>query len=301
MNSLRMTLVGALMIATCNPSLAEISGTEKSEIQSMHWTKASGARLDASKSAIVSLPDYQVVVGAESRRFREIVDATGNPNLEADAVDPAKGSELVYEWVPSGFVSSEDWKDIDADSFLAQIKENDAVANQIRQKKGVSTLTTTGWRQTPTLDQETHTVSWAIDARGSDGAEVVNFVALKLGRYGYERIVWIADPSQIGTRNDLLLAVNNHQFDSGARYTDYVRGQDRAAEYGVAALVAGALGVKVAAKLGLIAVLLVFAKKAGVLGFVALAGIGGWFKRRFSRRSAIVNSSSLSVGPRPGG
>jgi uncharacterized membrane-anchored protein len=296
-----MTLIGALMIATCDPSLAEISGAEKSEIKSMHWMKASGARLDASRSAIISLPDYQVVLGAESRRFREIVDATPAPNLEADAVDKTNGSELIYEWAPSGFVSSEDWKDIDADSLLAQIKENDAAANKIRREKGIPTLTTTGWRQAPTLDQETHTVSWAINGRGSDGGEVVNFVALKLGRYGYERIVWIVDPSQVGARNDLLLAVGNHQFDRGARYSDYLPGQDQLASYGVAGLVAGALGLKVAAKLGLIAFLLAFAKKASVLVFLALAGIGGWFKRRLSRRSAIVNPSSLSAGPRPGG
>ena len=101
-----------------------------------------------------------------------------------------------------------------------------------------------GWRQKPTFNEDLHTVSWAIEAQDSNGGRVANFVALKLGRYGIERIVWVVDPSKIGDKSDLLLAINNHQFDTGARYADYVAGTEHEWTYGVAGLVAGALGVK---------------------------------------------------------
>jgi uncharacterized membrane-anchored protein len=297
MKTLRMQLIALLAVASCTPSIAEISQAEKSEINAMHWMNAIGSRLEASKSQIVNLPDYRVVLGPEARRLRLISDPgdDANANYEADAYDKS-GSELVYEWFPSGFVTSDDWSDVDADKFLAQIQENDAAANKIRLEKGVPTLTTTGWRQKPVLDQRTHTVFWSTKLSQSDGTTLVNSVALKLGRSGFERIVWITDPLRANGRDELSLAVNNHQFDNGAGYTDYKPGQDRVAEYGVAGLVASALGVHLAAKFGLIALFAAFAKKAGVLIFLAIAGIGGWVKRLLSRKSRTATLPSVSIG-----
>ena len=108
-------------------------------------------------------------------------------------------------------------------------------------------------------------------------------MALKLGRYGFEKIIWIIDPAEIGDKNDLLLAVNNHVFDDGARYTDYVAGTDHAAAYGVAGLVAGALGVKLLKVAGIGALILGFKKLAILLllPFIYLwRKIVGVFKRK---------------------
>ena len=132
-------------------------------------------------------------------------------------------------------------------------------------QKGLPTLTTVGWRQKPQLNQDAHTVWWSINGVDSDGGKVVNSVALKLGRYGFERIVWISDATNMSDRNDLLLAVNSHQFDNGARYTDYVAGTDRAAMYGVAGLVAGALGVKLLKVAGIGAAIIALKKFAFIL------------------------------------
>lgn len=287
------TLLSAvLLITACGPSWAAPSSADaaKSEISAMHWADASGVRLDASKSVIVDLPQFQIVRGPEAHRFREIVDGSAPVGLEADAINPTTSSEVIYQWFPAGFVSSDDWNDVDADSFIKQIKEADAAANKVRKDKGIPTLTTTGWRQKPELNRATHTVSWAIDGVDSDGGRVTNFVALKLGRYGFERIAWVIDPSDIGASNDLLVATNNHRFDNGAGYADYVAGKDNVAEYGVAGLVASALGVKLAAKFGLVALLAVFAKKAGIFIFAAFAVVGGWLKRLRSRRSSVAIS-----------
>jgi uncharacterized membrane-anchored protein len=237
-----------------------LSDQQKNEIRAMNWLPASGAKLSASKSSIVSLPGFNLIAGVEARRFREMVDGRGDPEQEADAVNTDTSSELIYEWFPEGFVNSDDWQDVDADSFLSQLRERDVEANKIRTEKGLATLTTTGWRQKPLLNRDTHTVSWAIEGENSAGGHVVNFVALKLGRYGIEKIIWVVDPADLGSRNDLLLAVNNHQYDSGARYTDYVAGTDHAAAYGVAGLVAGALGVKLLKVAGIGAALLGFKK-----------------------------------------
>lgn len=71
-------------------------------------------------------------------------------------------------------------------------------------------------------------------------------------------------------------------FNDGHRYTDFVAGRDKVAEYGIAALIAGGI----AAKAGFFKLLL-----AGILALkkllvVAVVAVGALLKRLFSRRSA---------------
>jgi uncharacterized membrane-anchored protein len=269
------------------PAVADLSDEQLKEVRTMHWSPASDFRLTASKSSLAKLPDFQLIAGVEARRFREMVDGKSDPQTEVDALNLTTNSELIYEWFPNGFVKSDDWRDVDPDSFLAQLKERDAEANKIRVQNGIPTLDTTGWRQKPTLNQDTHTVSWGIEATDSNGGKVLNFVALKLGRYGFEKIIWIVDPKDLGDKNDLLLGVNAHLFDNGARYSDYVAGTDRAAEYGIAGLVAGVIGVKVLKAAGIGAALVLIKKFALVLIILPLIyvwrKIAGLFKRKPSQ------------------
>jgi uncharacterized membrane-anchored protein len=194
-----------------------------------------------------------------------MIDGRSDPEQEADAFNTSTNSELIYEWYPHGFIKSDDWTDVDPDSFLEQMKERDAEANKIRVQKGIPILNTTGWRQKPTLNQDTHTVSWGIEGTDSNGGKILNFVALKLGRYGFEKILWIVEPKDIGDRNDLLLAINAHLFDNGARYTDYIAATDHTAEYGIAGLVAGVIGVKILKVAGIGAAIVALKKFAIVL------------------------------------
>jgi uncharacterized membrane-anchored protein len=265
---------------------ADTTPAQLKEIQSMHWFPASGFQLTGSKSSITVLPDFQLLSGAEARRLREIADGTSDPQTEVEAFNVATKSELIYEWFPNGFVKSDDWNEVDSDNFLAQLKEKDGEANKIRIQKGVPTLTTTGWKQKPTLNQDTHTVSWGIEGTDSNGEKVLNFVALKLGRYGFEKIVWIVDPKDLGDRNDLLVGTNAHLFNNGARYVDYVAGTDRTAEYGIAGLVAGAIGVKILKVAGIGAAIIALKKFAIILILPFLYGwrkIVGLFKRKPSQ------------------
>jgi hypothetical protein len=281
-HAMRAPLTFLLFLLT-TPSLAEISQAQKDEIASMHWINTKEVHLKDSKSDIGDLQDYRVVTGAEARRFRDIIDVSADSHQEADAVDFNTGSELVYSWIPEGYISSNDWSDVDADNFLSQIQANDAETNKIRRQRGLPIFTTIGWKQKPTLNQDLHTVSWAIQGRDSNGDDIINVVALKLGRYGVEKIVWIINPSEIGNRNDLLRAINAHKYDDGARYTDYVAGTDHEAAYGVAGLVAGALGVKLLKVAGAGAALVAL-KKFGILlllPFVyAWRKLAGSFKKK---------------------
>jgi uncharacterized membrane-anchored protein len=138
--------------------------------------------------------------------------------------------------------------------------------------------------QKPTLDQANNAITWAFKVKQSDGVEVMNAVAVKLGRFGFERITWIGDPTLYqSSSNDLALAMKDFDFDKGARYGDYEVGKDRLAAYGVAGLVAGIIAGKTA-NVGAFAALALFGKKFAVaigIGVVALLSrVKSLFRRK---------------------
>ena len=80
-------------------------------------------------------------------------------------------------------------------------------------------------------------------------APIVNSVAIKLGRHGYEKFTWVTAKETYVAKGGMLdRIVAAQSFNQGARYQDYVTG-DKLAGYGIAALVgtvAGATLVKTA-------------------------------------------------------
>jgi len=109
-----------------------------------------------------------------------------------------------------------------------------------------------GWLQKPTLNKKTSTVYWAFEVEAEGSENVVNSIAIKLGRESYEQFVWICPKSSYGASpdylNQMLLA---HQFNPGYRYEDYSVG-DRIAEYGIAGLVGASIGGKMIKATGLL-------------------------------------------------
>lgn len=239
---------------------AEVQEQSIAEIKKMDWKTPTNIQLPVSGAVITNLPGYVMVLAKDARRLQELSDGQLIESIEGMAIDPDTESSVLFQWLPEGYVALDDWSQVDPNEFLAQIQNNDTVANVKRKQLGLQTLSTTGWRQTPKLNSNTHTVSWIIVGQSSDGKEIMNAVALKLGRYGYEKIVWISDTTKIASKNDLLVAESAFEFKKGARYDDYVAGTDRAAEYGIAGLVAGALGVKLLKATGGIALLAAFKK-----------------------------------------
>ncbi|HRD55718.1 MAG TPA: DUF2167 domain-containing protein [Parachlamydiaceae bacterium] len=106
--------------------------------------------------------------------------------------------------------------------------------------------------QKPTLNKKTSTVYWAFEVEAEGSENVVNSIAIKLGRESYEQFVWICPKSSYGASpdylNQMLLA---HQFNPGYRYEDYSVG-DRIAEYGIAGLVGASIGGKMIKATGLL-------------------------------------------------
>ncbi len=289
MKSFKWAALLLLVTVVDRSAQAQLADQGLRQLRSLHWTQASGLQLATSHSSLRNLPNFVAVIGADATKARLIEDGVTDTGAEAEILNTKDGKEAVFEYNPVGFVASKDWSNVNADDMLQQVRDNTENSNGSRRLQGLAELHVTGWLQQPTLNPETHMVSWIISATRSSGDSIINAVALKLGRYGYERITLVDDainsPSAV---QNLLFIANEHQFDFGARYNEYIVGSDRSAEYGVAGLVAGALGVKLLKVAGGIG-FLVLVKKAGWLALLPFFWLWGLMK---GKRIELTLSSS---------
>jgi uncharacterized membrane-anchored protein len=242
---------------------------------------------------------YYFLGAADAKRV--ITEGWGNPPDAASnvlgMVFPA-GKNFMDSWgavvtyQQDGFVSDKDAGKIDAEKLLAQMREGEEADNEQRKKNGYGTLHVVGWAQSPSYDAKHHYVVWARDLRGSDAPEdSLNYDIRFLGRRGVLSVNMIDGMSNLDSvRAAADGLVETTKFDAGAGYGDYTSG-DKKAEYGIAGLVAAGLGVAAAQKFGLLAVALLFLKKAAVLVLAAFAGLGAWIKNLFRRKPSAEASS----------
>jgi uncharacterized membrane-anchored protein len=118
-------------------------------------------------------------------------------------------------------------------------------------------------------------------------AQDVNYNTYALGRDGYFSLNLLSSSDRIASEKAVaheLLA--DLQYNAGKRYEDFSAGTDRVAEYGLLALVGGA----VAKKLGLFALLAATALKFAkviALGAIAFgAGLVKFFRRKLGGDAA---------------
>jgi uncharacterized membrane-anchored protein len=214
-----------------------------------------------------------------------VMDALGNQTDERfiglifpEADESSWFATLEYE--PSGYIKDDDAKDWDADALLQNLKEGTESANEHRREIGVAEIQVTRWVEKPAYDAQTHRLVWSAEARekgGKDTDPTVNYNTYVLGREGYVSLNLITNSSTVEadkpSARELLAAVN---FNDGKRYSDFNSSTDKVAAYGLAALVGG-MALK---KLGLLAVLVKFAKPIIVAVGAAGAAVVKFFKGR---------------------
>lgn len=191
---------------------------------------------------------------------------------------------VMFEFADIGYVKDDDKDKLDADKLLASIKRGNAEANKERVRAGNPPLEIVGWEMPPKYDETTHNLEWAIRAT-SAGEPILNYNTRLLGRKGVMEVVLIVDPAKLpATLPTFRNLLAGYSFQTTQSYAEYRPG-DKVAKYGLAALVVGG-GAVAAAKLGLLASLMVFLKKGWKLVVVALAAVAAFVKRLFSGRGA---------------
>lgn len=226
-----------------------------------------------------------------------------NSGLLALVTDPNADWMVIVTYDDEGYVKDDDAAKLDAAGLLDEIRQGTEAANRRRQEAGIPPVEVVGWDEPPRYEAEAHHLVWAVRGR-AEGREIVNFNTRVLGRRGVASLNLVDDPANLATSKPQagsLLAATT--FKVGSRYADFQPGTDKAAEYGLAALIAGGAGaaaLKVAkvgllAKLGgkLIAILIAFKK----LIIVAALGVVGLIQKLFGggKKTAAAAPSEPSI------
>jgi len=288
-----MVLAGAATAALADDTDNAYPKTEadlKAAYAALHWQDGNqGYDLPLSGSHLRLVGKYHILLGADARREAFLDNGDEFPNTEAIVVDDKGDAEVEFSFTHDGHVQDDDWKNIDPTDFLKQMQENQIEANKRRVANGKEPLTIIGWLQHPTYDAATHTASWSFELTAKD-QHYVNAKALQLSRDGFSELTWIGSIESYHAANGQPAMLDNmlssHSYKTGSRYIDFKEG-DKVAGYGIAALVAGIIGVKLGKGLiaAAIAFLIIAGKKFGVIAALVAGGAASRFKSLFRRKS----------------
>lgn len=248
--------------------------------------------------ATLNLPDSLVFLDGDNAQ-RLLVDGWGNPPddvsplgmiLPADVSPLAEESwGVTVEYEASGYVSDEDAADIDYSDMLKDMQADMREANTWREENGYEPVQLVGWAAAPHYDAEGKKLHWAKELKfGDSEANTLNYNIRVLGRKGVLVLNFVANMDQLAEIEASVPAVlAATEFNPGQRYAEFDPDLDTVAAYGLGALVAG----KVAAKTGLLALLLVLLKKFWFIPVVLV----GWLFKRIGLRKKEAPAEAVSA------
>lgn len=203
----------------------------------------------------------------------QLMKAMGNgndPNLVGliCSEDDEENWLITVDYIASGYIADDDAKSWDVDELYNSVIEGTKIGNEERKKKGIPELEILGWVQKPQYNETKKHLVWSIYSRDKGDLsakpedQTINYNTYVLGREGYLELSLVTDMANVEYEKPLMSQIlNNTSFTQGKRYEDFNPATDKAAEYGLAALIAGGFAAK---KLGLLALLAKFAKPLGV-------------------------------------
>ena len=248
--------------------------------------------------ATLNLPESLVFLDSDDAQ-RLLVEGWGNPPdevpplgmiLPADVSPMAEASwGVTVEFEPSGYVSDEDAADLDYADMLEDMQADMREANAWREENGYEPVQLIGWAAAPHYDAVGKKLHWAKELKfGDSQTHTLNYNIRVLGRKGVLVLNFIANMDQLAEIEQNVPAVlAMTEFNAGQRYAEFDPDLDTVAAYGIGALVAG----KVAAKTGLLAVLLVLLKKFWLVPLLLI----GWLFKRIGLRKKDAPTEAVSA------
>lgn len=249
--------------------------------------------------ATINVPADFRFLGKEGSQ-RLLTDGWGNPAEMSEHVlgmlVPAHTSPLAEEgwgiiitFDESGYVNDKDAAAIDYEKLLTQMRADTKASNKEREKLGFEPVTLIGWAEPPHYDAANHKLFWAKELQfGSADVHTLNYCIRVLGRRGVLELNAVSAMDRLPTIHDntdnVLASI---EFNQGHRYADYVHGEDKVAEYGLAALIAGAA----AAKVGFFKALLVAILALKKLLIVAVVAVIAFARKLFMRRGKTAGQA----------
>ena len=196
MRLVRSLLIAAVLSATAAPALAEQAAYPESqeaydaEIAKLRWKKGPGNYQPGDSHARVALPQgIEILTGPDAERMAFLINGIELPETVAMAQSNTSDAIIYIDYVAEGFVTDDDWSEIDSEALLEDIRAGNEAANDERTSNGFAPMHTVGWLIPPTYDAERKTARWATELE-EEGERFANIQVIKLGRSGYHQITW---------------------------------------------------------------------------------------------------------------
>ena len=286
---------GLALLLLLGASLAGAQEADKKREEVRQWVAGlkfqTGEVSIGSGVAKANVPQsFKYLNPQDSSKFLQLL---GNPPSQVLGIlFPAESDLLsstnwftVLEYAREGHVKDDDAAKIDYRELLADMQKGTKEQNEERAKAGYPKVELVGWASAPRYDAPSHKLYWAKDLRfEGEAGDTLNYNIRMLGREGVlvaNVVGGMEDLPAIEKATPEILAMLD--FTQGNRYQDYNASTDHTAEYGIAGLIAGAAGLKIAAKAGIFAL---FLKKAAALWkliAVGCAALFSAFKKLFRR------------------
>jgi uncharacterized membrane-anchored protein len=292
-----LTLLASAVLALPSASAQTATpaeATRQAELKTA-WQAATNAGISGPSEltlidqATLKLPaDYFFVPKIEGQR---VLRALGNVVDDTSFVGLVVGKRQNDDWlvairyIKEGYIKDDEAKNWNADELLKNISEGAEQANKDRLARGFPEMQVMGWVEPPAYDASAHRLVWSLLAKHKgepdDAPKNVNYNTYALGRDGYFSLNLLSSSDRIaGEKPVAHELLDDLRYNVGKRYEDFSATTDRVAEYGLMALVGGA----VVKKLGLFALLGAFALKFAkviILGAVAFgAGMMKFLRRK---------------------
>jgi uncharacterized membrane-anchored protein len=295
-----LSMVACLILAGTASAAPAPSGTTPAEFEAKLKYQQGRIELGSGLATLNLGPAFRYLDPEQADRV--LVNAWGNPPgaktlgmiLPAD-VSPVQegGWGIVITYEEDGYVDDKGAEKLDYAKLLTEMKEDASQANEERVKQGYERVELVGWAEPPRYDRASHKLYWAKDLKfGTSPDHTLNYNIRVLGRRGVLVLNAVSGVDQLATvKSSMQALLPEIDFNQGHRYTDFIPGKDKVAEYGIGALIAGTLAAKAGFFKVLLAGLLAF-KKALLLGIAAV----GAFLRKFFKKE-----DPASQAPQPGG
>lgn len=275
--SVLVTMILLLMLQT-------IVYAEDAVLPKYNWI-AGGTTVQLGEIANLDLgKDYEFLDAKDTIQLSKDIKNTPS-GKEIGSIFPADTSqnwEVIFEYTETGHIKDDD-KKLDEAAILKTYVDGTEADN--KDKLVEDWLHVTGWDVQPFYNETTHNLTWSIGAEDANKEKLVNYNVRLLTRIGYISAILISDPlhreSDRATLEKEILPKINAVV--GQHYEDFDPSTDKVSKYGLTALIVGGAGLLVAKKVGLIAVIIVLLKKAGIILVPLAYGIWRFIKRKFNR------------------
>lgn len=209
----------------------------------------------------------------EANQFMRAIGNSDDPDMIGMIMseNPEEEWFICIDYIAAGYIEDDDAKNWDVEELFNSIKEGVKETNKDRKKRGFPEMEVVGWVEKPQYDEVNKRLVWSISSKTKGSKDhTINYNTYVLGREGYLELTLVTDLKSIEAQKPIaaqILGVT--EFIENKRYSDFNSSTDKVAEYGLAALVAGAA----AKKLGFFALLAAFGVKfAKIIGIVVIAG-----------------------------